>query len=43
MYLTIQLEPILLYGCEIWGSFNPTTARFRNGTITLDKIYQNLK
>ena len=25
------IKPILLYGCEIWGSFNPTTARFRNG------------
>jgi hypothetical protein len=37
------IKPILLYRCEIWGSFNPTTARFRNGTITLDKIYQNLK
>jgi hypothetical protein len=37
------IKSILLYGCEIWGSFNPTTARFRNETITLDKIYQNLK
>jgi hypothetical protein len=38
------IKPILLYGCEIWGSFNPTTARFRNETITLDiKIYQNFK
>jgi hypothetical protein len=37
------IKPILLYRCEIWGSFNPTTARFRNGTITLDKIYQNFK
>jgi hypothetical protein len=32
----MTIKPILLYGCEIWGSFNPTTARFRNGTITLD-------
>ena len=37
------IKPILLYGYEILRSFNPTTARFRNGTITLDKIYQNLK
>jgi hypothetical protein len=37
------IKPILLYGYEIWGSFNPTTARFRNEIITLDKIYQNLK
>jgi hypothetical protein len=37
------IKPISLYGCEIWGSFNPTTARFRNEAITLDKIYQNLK
>jgi phosphatidate phosphatase PAH1 len=45
MYLTIQLNLslFLLYGCEIWGSLNPPTARFRNETITLDKIYQNLK
>jgi hypothetical protein len=35
MYLTIQLNlSLLLYGCEIWGSFNPTTARFKNETIT---------
>jgi hypothetical protein len=33
------IKPISLYGCEIWGSFNPTTARFRNEAITLDKIY----
>ena len=37
------IKPILLYGCEIWGRFNSTTARFINGTITLDKTYQNLK
>ena len=37
------INPILLYGCEIRGSFNPTTARFRNEIITMDKIYQNLK
>ena len=24
------IKPISLYGCDIWGSFNPTTARFRN-------------
>ena len=36
------IKPILLYGCEIWGSFNPYTAKFRNGSVTLDKIYTNL-
>ena len=31
--------PILLYGCEVWGSFNTFTARFRNSTPPLDHIY----
>lgn len=35
------IKPILLYGCEIWGSFNPLTAKFRNGVLALDKIYSN--
>ena len=33
------IKPILLYGCEIWGSFSTSTARFRNGPIALDEIY----
>ena len=35
------IKPILLYGSEIWGSFNPLTSKFRNGIVTLDKIYSN--
>ena len=31
--------PVLLYGCEVWGSFNTFTARFRNSTPPLDHIY----
>jgi predicted methyltransferase len=30
------IKPILLYGCEIWGYFNPFTSRFRNGNIPID-------
>ena len=37
------IKPILLYGSEIWGSFNTFSAKFRNGSPTFDKIYQNLK
>jgi hypothetical protein len=33
------IKPILLYGCEIWGSFNSQTARFRNNSLQLDEIY----
>jgi hypothetical protein len=33
---TIKL--IALYGCEIWGTFNSNTARFRNGTLSPDRI-----
>ena len=36
------IKPILLYGCEVWGSFNSYTARFRNGDVFLDRIYANL-
>ena len=31
-----------LYGCEIGGTFNSNTARFRNGTLSPDRIYSNL-
>lgn len=31
---------IMLYGSEIWGMFNPFTSKFRNGKISLDKIYE---
>lgn len=34
------VKPILLYGCEIWGTFNPASAKFRNG-ISFDKIFKN--
>jgi hypothetical protein len=42
------IKPILLYGCAIWGYFNPFTSRFRNGNIPIDQIIskrlcQNLK
>ena len=36
------IKPILLYGCEIWGSFNCKSNKFRRGiNITLDHIYSN--
>ena len=37
------IKPILLYGSEIWGTFNPFSARFRNGTLPFEKIYSSLK
>jgi hypothetical protein len=33
------IKPILLYGCEIWGYFNPFTSRFRNGNIPIDQFF----
>jgi hypothetical protein len=36
------IKPIVLYGCEIWGTFNSNTARFRNGTVSPDRMYSNL-
>jgi hypothetical protein len=36
------IKPILLYGCEIWGYFNPFTSRFRNGNIPIDQIEPEL-
>ena len=35
--------PILLYGSEIWGCFNPFTSKFANKDITLCDIFQNFK
>ena len=36
------MKPILLYGSEIWGTFNPTGAKFRNG-ISFDKLFNNIE
>ena len=36
------IKPILLYGCEIWGYYNPFTSRFRNGNIPIDQIFSKL-
>ena len=37
------IKPILLYGSEIWGSFNTQTSKFKNDRqITLDHIFNNL-
>ena len=33
------IKPILLYGCEIWGMFNPLSSKFRNDIISFDQIY----
>ena len=36
------IVPILLYGSEIWGSFNTFTARFRNERLSLDQVFSKL-
>ena len=36
------IKPILLYGSEIWGYFNPFTSKYRSGSYSLDNIYSNL-
>ena len=36
------IKPILLYGSEIWGSFNTNTPKFRNGPLDFDKVYNKL-
>jgi hypothetical protein len=38
------IKPILLYGCEIWDSFNPFTSKFRKGLdlVDLEQIYSKL-
>ena len=36
------VKPVLLYGSEIWGTFNSTSSESRNG-ISLDKIFNNIE
>ena len=36
------IKPILLYGCEIWGTFNPLSSKFRNGIDSFEHIYSKL-
>ena len=36
------IKPILLYGSEVWGSFNPFVVKFRNDILPLDKINTNI-
>ena len=36
------IKPILLYGCEIWGSYNCFSSKFKKEVIAVDKIYSNL-
>ena len=36
------IKPILLYGCKIWGYFNPFSSRFRNGNILIDQVFSKL-
>ena len=36
------IKPVLLYGSEIWGIFNPASAKFRNG-ISLNKNFNNIE
>jgi hypothetical protein len=40
--LRSEKDAIMLYGCEIWGYFNPFTSRFRNGNIPIDQIFSKL-
>jgi hypothetical protein len=36
--------PILLYGCEIWGYFNPLSNRLKQqSNLSMDKIYNRLQ
>ena len=39
------IKPILLYGCEVWGSFDTFTSKFRNGfqNICFDHVYSRQK
>jgi len=36
------IKPILLYGSEIWGCFNPFKKVLKKDDISFDKIYPNL-
>ena len=33
------IKPILTYGSEIWGMFNPWSSKYRNGIVSFDQIY----
>ena len=35
------IKPILLYGSEIWGTFQTSSSKFRNNVLPLSKIYAN--
>jgi hypothetical protein len=37
-----MIQPILLYSCEVWGTFKPKSSKFRNG-MDLDQIYFDLE
>jgi hypothetical protein len=36
------IKPILLYGCEVWGMFNPFTSKFRNTLLNFSRIFDKL-
>lgn len=36
------VKPIMLYASEVWGAFNTSSSKFRNG-ISLEKIYDKLE
>lgn len=36
------IKPILMYGSEIWGIYNPTSSKFRNG-ISFEKMYKTIE
>lgn len=36
------IKPILLFGSEIWGCFNPFKKVLKRDDISFDKIYPNL-
>ena len=36
------IKPILLYGCEVWGMFNPFTSEFRNTLLNFSRIFDKL-
>ena len=36
------IKPILLYGSEIWGTFNTFTSKFRNKNPSIEEIYAKI-
>ena len=36
------VKPVLLYGSELWRTFNPTNSKFRN-RISLDIVFNNIE